>query len=73
MPPGTIKVLIMPTCTTRRDGAIGPHTRGGVGGQVADDQDNTQRDGAVWPHLHGNTARLVVDNLDAEGSGQQKV
>ena len=71
MPPGTMKVLIMPMCTTRRDGAIVPHTRGGVGGQVADDQDNTQRDGEVWPH--GNTARPVVDNLDAEGSGQQKV
>ena len=40
-PTETMKVRAMPTCTMPRDGVIGPHVCGSVGGQVADDQDNT--------------------------------
>ena len=31
-PAETTKVRALPTCTTRRDGVIGPHARGSVGG-----------------------------------------
>ena len=64
-----MQLRAMPTCTTRRDGVIGPRAHGSVGRQVVDDQENTQRGGATGPHAHGNAARHVVDDLNAEGSG----
>ena len=68
-PTVTMKVCAMPTCTTRRDGVIEPHTwqrhtRGSVGRQVGD---NTRRGGAMGPQAHGNTARHVVEGLHAAG------
>ena len=71
-PAKTMKVRAIPTCTTRKDGVIGPHAHGSIGRQVADDQDNMQWGGAIGPHTNRNAARHVADALDAERSGQQK-
>ena len=47
----------MPTCTTHKDGVIGPHACGSMGRRVAADQDNARRDEAVGPHTHTETQR----------------
>ena len=70
-PAKTMKVCAMPTCTTCRDGVIGPHAHGSMGRQVVDDRDNMWRGGAIGPHAHGNTARHVADDTNVEGVGSK--
>ena len=56
-PAETMKVRVMPTCTTGRGGVIGPHAHGNVVRQVADDQDNTRRVGTTLGLMHTETRR----------------